>query len=339
MALCTFWVGAHRLCCCALSYANLFVFRCCVPAALGIWLAIHWQHGTEPRPPLLSEIPLVSISVRAKKTRNTLCSSPAIWFLDVISVGPQQAGLSRQNGNTLIWDVWYLSQQWSPGLHPALSVFWMKTAASFFFFFFSPFFFLFLNLMCIWDMPGTAIWALVLSGRLMEVGRAVKPYSGVRESKRYTNSNWSSLLVVCFWSSLSPLPIFLPQQTTMTSDIQESCFWCSAFWCCWGEGESTAESVPQVYLQRVNCLLYYNKNLMWVGSKPSGFRFCRFCTLCNIVEKNPFFKKMLLLCSIQDQESSFPRVLSVQRLSPRWCFLDGKCVSFPLCLACCLLLV
>uniref|UniRef100_A0A8C3PZQ5 Diacylglycerol kinase n=1 Tax=Chrysolophus pictus TaxID=9089 RepID=A0A8C3PZQ5_CHRPC len=32
----------------------------------------------------------------------------------------------------------------------------------------------------------------------------------------------------------------------------------------------------------------------------------------------------------QDQESSFPRVLSVQRLSPRWCFLDGKCVSLPL---------
>uniref|UniRef100_A0A8C3LK78 Diacylglycerol kinase n=1 Tax=Chrysolophus pictus TaxID=9089 RepID=A0A8C3LK78_CHRPC len=31
----------------------------------------------------------------------------------------------------------------------------------------------------------------------------------------------------------------------------------------------------------------------------------------------------------QDQESSFPRVLSVQRLSPRWCFLDGKCVSLP----------
>uniref|UniRef100_A0A663EK92 Diacylglycerol kinase n=1 Tax=Aquila chrysaetos chrysaetos TaxID=223781 RepID=A0A663EK92_AQUCH len=29
----------------------------------------------------------------------------------------------------------------------------------------------------------------------------------------------------------------------------------------------------------------------------------------------------------QDQESSFPRVLSVQRLSPRWCFLDGKCIS------------
>uniref|UniRef100_A0A8C8RDF4 Diacylglycerol kinase n=1 Tax=Pelusios castaneus TaxID=367368 RepID=A0A8C8RDF4_9SAUR len=32
----------------------------------------------------------------------------------------------------------------------------------------------------------------------------------------------------------------------------------------------------------------------------------------------------------QDQEGSFPRVLSVQRLSPRWCFLDGKC----LCLLC-----
>uniref|UniRef100_A0A8C0G0X3 Diacylglycerol kinase n=1 Tax=Chelonoidis abingdonii TaxID=106734 RepID=A0A8C0G0X3_CHEAB len=30
----------------------------------------------------------------------------------------------------------------------------------------------------------------------------------------------------------------------------------------------------------------------------------------------------------QDQEGSFPRVLSVQRLSPRWCFLDGKCISF-----------
>uniref|UniRef100_A0A452IJB9 Diacylglycerol kinase n=1 Tax=Gopherus agassizii TaxID=38772 RepID=A0A452IJB9_9SAUR len=29
----------------------------------------------------------------------------------------------------------------------------------------------------------------------------------------------------------------------------------------------------------------------------------------------------------QDQEGSFPRVLSVQRLSPRWCFLDGKCIS------------
>uniref|UniRef100_A0A674KAW0 Diacylglycerol kinase n=1 Tax=Terrapene triunguis TaxID=2587831 RepID=A0A674KAW0_9SAUR len=28
----------------------------------------------------------------------------------------------------------------------------------------------------------------------------------------------------------------------------------------------------------------------------------------------------------QDQEGSFPRVLSVQRLSPRWCFLDGKCI-------------
>uniref|UniRef100_A0A663EK51 Diacylglycerol kinase n=1 Tax=Aquila chrysaetos chrysaetos TaxID=223781 RepID=A0A663EK51_AQUCH len=33
----------------------------------------------------------------------------------------------------------------------------------------------------------------------------------------------------------------------------------------------------------------------------------------------------------QDQESSFPRVLSVQRLSPRWCFLDGKCISLLLC--------
>uniref|UniRef100_A0A8D0CDK8 Diacylglycerol kinase n=1 Tax=Salvator merianae TaxID=96440 RepID=A0A8D0CDK8_SALMN len=28
-------------------------------------------------------------------------------------------------------------------------------------------------------------------------------------------------------------------------------------------------------------------------------------------------------CPIQDQESSFPRVLPVQRLSPRWCFLDA----------------
>uniref|UniRef100_A0A8B9FC47 Diacylglycerol kinase n=1 Tax=Amazona collaria TaxID=241587 RepID=A0A8B9FC47_9PSIT len=34
----------------------------------------------------------------------------------------------------------------------------------------------------------------------------------------------------------------------------------------------------------------------------------------------------------QDQESSFPRVLSVQRLSPRWCFLDGKYISRFLCL-------
>lgn len=44
-------------------------------------------------------------------------------------------------------------------------------------------------------------------------------------------------------------------------------------------------------------------------------------------------------CPIQDQESSFPRVLSVQRLSPRWCFLDGKCISLLLCLAQCLLLM
>uniref|UniRef100_A0A8C3LK91 Diacylglycerol kinase n=1 Tax=Chrysolophus pictus TaxID=9089 RepID=A0A8C3LK91_CHRPC len=38
----------------------------------------------------------------------------------------------------------------------------------------------------------------------------------------------------------------------------------------------------------------------------------------------------------QDQESSFPRVLSVQRLSPRWCFLDGKCNVFYLILIFCL---
>lgn len=28
--------------------------------------------------------------------------------------------------------------------------------------------------------------------------------------------------------------------------------------------------------------------------------------------------------SFQDHETSFPRALSAQRLSPRWCFLDGK---------------
>lgn len=31
------------------------------------------------------------------------------------------------------------------------------------------------------------------------------------------------------------------------------------------------------------------------------------------------------LCLFQDQETSFPRALSAQRLSPRWCFLDGEC--------------
>lgn len=29
--------------------------------------------------------------------------------------------------------------------------------------------------------------------------------------------------------------------------------------------------------------------------------------------------------SFQDHETSFPRALSAQRLSPRWCFLDGEC--------------
>lgn len=50
---------------------------------------------------------------------------------------------------------------------------------------------------------------------------------------------------------------------------------------------------------------------------------------CGIVLFTAAFMKLLLkmafsFCPIQDQESSFPRVLSVQRLSPRWCFLDGK---------------
>lgn len=38
--------------------------------------------------------------------------------------------------------------------------------------------------------------------------------------------------------------------------------------------------------------------------------------------------RMCVCVSFQDHETSFPRALSAQRLSPRWCFLDGEfCIS------------
>lgn len=49
------------------------------------------------------------------------------------------------------------------------------------------------------------------------------------------------------------------------------------------------------------------------------------CLLCKGSPSGHSDGATRMCVSFQDQETSFPRALSAQRLSPRWCFLDGEC--------------
>uniref|UniRef100_A0A8C8B1H9 Diacylglycerol kinase n=1 Tax=Otus sunia TaxID=257818 RepID=A0A8C8B1H9_9STRI len=85
-------------------------------------------------------------------------------------------------------------------------------------------------------------------------------------------------------------------------------------------------SIPDRLRIRVNRInlqeyegLHYDKEKLREASIPLGIIVVR--GDCDLETCRMYIDRLQ-----EDQESSFPRVLSVQRLSPRWCFLDGKLI-------------
>ncbi|EDL13656.1 mCG15239 [Mus musculus] len=89
------------------------------------------------------------------------------------------------------------------------------------------------------------------------------------------------------------------------------------------------QSVPDRLRIRVNKIslqdyegLHYDKDKLREASIPLGILVVR--GDCDLETCRMYIDRLQ-----EDQETSFPRALSAQRLSPRWCFLDGKLVFLP----------